>query len=117
MDDLVNFEYTPFIPQGTVLKRYQNWWVTNMEIYLVIPPLNLLTVLDVTKPKGAGIVTSSTVSAVAQATAQSAPPASISPRVTRAASKKGIYPCPFSFCLFIMHFALSLILLLWRWPE
>ena len=100
IDDLVNFEYTPFIPQGTVLKRYQNWLETNMVIYLAISPQNLLTVLDVAKPKGAGIVAAFPVSVAAHATTQSVPAASIPPRVTRASSKKGIYPCLFSFCLF-----------------
>ena len=92
-----------------------------MEIYLAISPQDLLMVLDVAKPKGAGIVTSSTVSVAVHATTQTTPAASTPPRVTRAASKKGICPCLFSFCflhnVFIMHLALSLVFLLWRWPT
>ncbi|KAF5931547.1 hypothetical protein HYC85_027718 [Camellia sinensis] len=84
MDDLATFEYIPFIPQGTFLKRYQSWWVSNMEVYLAISPQNLLEVLDVPKPKGAEITTSSIV----PSTTQFIPATSTPLRVTRAVSKK-----------------------------
>ncbi|XP_028098862.1 mucin-5AC-like [Camellia sinensis] len=64
-----------------------------MEVYLAIAPQGLLMVLDVpqSKPKGAGVATSSTAlttSVPVPATTQSTPAASTPPRVTRAASKK-----------------------------
>ncbi|XP_028084014.1 histone H3.v1-like [Camellia sinensis] len=62
-----------------MLKRYHNWWATNMEVYLAISPQDLLMVLDVPKPQGAGIVASSTAltnSVLMPATTQSAPTAS-----------------------------------------
>ena len=83
-----------------------------MEVYLAIAPQDLLMVLDVpqSKPKGAGVATSFivlTTSVPVPATTQSTFAASTLPRVTRAASKKGIYPCFFSFlsfCLFYFYF-------------
>ena len=64
-----------------------------MEVYLAISPQNLLKVLDVPKPKGTGTVTSFTV----PLPTQSIPAASTLLKVTRAASKKGIYLCFLSF--------------------
>lgn len=82
-----------------------------MEVYLAITPQDLLMAQDVpqSKPKGAGVVTSSTAlttSIPVPTTIQSTPVASTPPRVTRATLKKSIYPCFFSFCLFIMLFSL-----------
>ncbi|XP_028058134.1 probable disease resistance protein At1g12290 [Camellia sinensis] len=54
-----------------------------MEVHLAIPPQDLLTVLDVPKPKGAGAATSSTILTI------SIPVSASIPRVTRATSKKG----------------------------
>ena len=51
VQDLSEFEYISFIPQGNLLKRCQNWWVTNMEGHLAITPQDLLMVLDVPHPK------------------------------------------------------------------
>ncbi|XP_028105937.1 histone H3.v1-like, partial [Camellia sinensis] len=54
-----------------------------MEVHLAIPPQDLLKVLDVPKPKGAGAATSSTVLTT------SVPVFASIPRVTQATSKKG----------------------------
>ncbi|XP_028075615.1 uncharacterized protein LOC114277862 [Camellia sinensis] len=62
-----------------------------MEVYLAIPPQDLLMVLDVPKPKGAGIVTSSTALTTqipVLATPQSAPTAPTPSRITPASSRK-----------------------------
>ncbi|XP_028078197.1 uncharacterized protein LOC114280063 isoform X2 [Camellia sinensis] len=79
--DLDEFEFFPFIPQGVALKRYQNWWIANMEVHLVMYPKDLLKGLDVpsVKPKETGITIASII-----APAASSPPL----RVTRAISKK-----------------------------
>jgi len=83
MDDLASFEFIPFSPHGPALKRYQNWWVSNMEVYLAISSQNLLEVLDVPKPKEAETVISSTIPITVTATTQFTSAASIPPRVTR----------------------------------
>ncbi|GMP68244.1 hypothetical protein CsSME_00027919 [Camellia sinensis var. sinensis] len=86
IEDLEEFEFISFIPQGKALKRFQVWWTANMEVHLAIAPKDLLKGLDMpsqVKPKETGIIITSTV-----APATSSPP----PRVTRATLKKETTP-------------------------
>ncbi|GMP34699.1 hypothetical protein CsSME_00007464 [Camellia sinensis var. sinensis] len=86
LSDLSEFEFTPFLPSGSVLKRFQNWWTINMEVHLAIHSHDLLIGLGVpskVKPKEIGTISSP--SAATKATPAVSPPPS---RVTRTTSKK-----------------------------
>ncbi|GMP85349.1 hypothetical protein CsSME_00038544 [Camellia sinensis var. sinensis] len=89
--DLDEFEFSHFIPQGNALKRYQNWWTTNMKAHLAISPKDLLKGLDVSsqvQPKETGIIITSFTAPTTPIPAPSA--SSPPPRITRATLKKGI---------------------------
>ncbi|GMQ08457.1 hypothetical protein CsSME_00052177 [Camellia sinensis var. sinensis] len=86
LKDLSEFKFTPFIPSGLALKRFQNWWTANMEVHLAIHPHDLLIGLGVpSKAKPTGVENIPSLSTAAKTVPAASPP---SARVTRATSKK-----------------------------
>ncbi|GMP83389.1 hypothetical protein CsSME_00037319 [Camellia sinensis var. sinensis] len=86
LKDLSEFKFTPFIPSGLALKRFQNWWTANMEVHLAIHPHDLLIGLGVpSKAKPTAVEDIPSLSTAAKIVPAALPPPA---RVTRAALKK-----------------------------
>lgn len=89
LKELSEFQFIPFRPFGSVLKRFKNWWTANMEVRLSAHPHDLLVGLGLpSKDKSTTAQNTSPPPEVVTTTPATLP---LPARVTRAASKKGEY--------------------------